>query len=106
MIDQMDLIEAIKQRELGMERVLDVKSEYRQAVESAIKILAIAGHKFCSDDVRELVGDPPRGVSTNLTGALFSAAAKAGTIHRVGYGISKRIVGHGNLTRLWIGNDR
>lgn len=100
---QMDLVEAIHQRELGMERALDTKSEYRTSVEAAIKILAIAGREFSSDDVRELVGDPPHNVSTNTTGALFSAAAKAGIIRKVGYDISKRVVGHGNLVRLWIG---
>lgn len=100
---QMDLVEAIRQRELGMERVLDPKSQYRTAVEAAIKILAMAGQEFSSDDVRELAGDPPHDVSTNTTGALFSAAAKAGLIQHVGYRISARVKGHGNLVRVWIG---
>ncbi len=100
---QMDLVEAIHQRELGMERALDPKGEYRSAVEAAIKILAMAGDEFSSDDVRDIVGDPPRGVSTNLTGALFNVAAKAGLIQHVGYMISARVKGHGNLVRTWRG---
>lgn len=100
---QMDLIEAIHQRDLGIGHALDLKSQYRGLVESAIEYLAAVGTEFSSDDVRRIVGDPPPSVSTNVTGALFNAAAKAGIIRQAGTTISARVIGHGNLVRTWVG---
>ena len=94
---------AMQARELGLELVLDRRSEYRSRLEKAIKWFAEDGIEFTADDVRAMCGDPPKGVSTNVTGALFAAAAKAGLIHMTGYGISSRVQGHGNLTRRWVG---
>ena len=99
----MDLLESMRQRDLGMELVLERQSDYRSQVEAAIRWFAEDGQEFSADDVRTLVGDPPRGVSSNLTGALFNAASKAGLIRMVGYGTSARVIGHGNLTRRWVG---
>jgi hypothetical protein len=100
---QMDLLESMRQRDLGMELVLERYSDYRSKVRAAILWFAVDGQEFGADDVRVMVGDPPRGVSTNLVGALFNAASKAGVIRIVGYGTSARVVGHGNLTRRWVG---
>lgn len=94
---------ALKAREIGFEIVTERKSEYRSKVEAAIQYLAQDSEEFTSDTVRALAGDPPKGVSTNLVGALFAGAAKAGVIRMAGYGISPRVQGHGNLTRRWIG---
>lgn len=101
-VQQMDLLEAMRQRDIGMELALR-QSDYRQKIESAIRWFAEDGQEFNSDDVRTLIGDPPRGVSSNTTGALFNAASKAGLIRMVGYGTSARVIGHGNLTRRWVG---
>jgi hypothetical protein len=100
----MDLLESMRQRNIGMELVLERQSDYRQKIEAAIRWFAEDGQEFTADDVRALIGDPPRGVSSNLTGALFNAASKAGVIRMVGYGISARVQGHGNLQRRWVGN--
>jgi hypothetical protein len=99
----LDIVEAMRQRDLGIELVLERRSAYRSKVEDAIASLAASGREFGSDDVRTIAGDPPRGVSTNLTGALFIAASKAGLIRPVGFGYSARVVGHHNLTRRWVG---
>lgn len=100
---QLDLLEAMQQRDLGAERVLERQSDYRRSVETAIQDLAAGGQEFTADDLRLLCGDPPRGVSTNLTGALVLAASKAGLIRPVGFGYSARIVGHKNVLRKWVG---
>ena len=100
---QMDLLEALHQRDLGMESVLERQSAYRHDIEGAIRLYASAGGEFTADDVRTWAGDPPRGVSSNLVGALFNAASKAGLIRMVGYSTSARVIGHGNLQRRWIG---
>ena len=100
-VQQLDL--ALRERELGMELVLERRSEYREKVEHAIAWLAEDGQEFDSDTVRTMVGDPPRGVSSNTVGALFNAASKAGLIRAVGFTRSVRIIGHGNRTFLWKG---
>ena len=100
---QMDLLEAIRQRDLGMERVLEPQSLYRAHVQAIIRRFAAKGEEFTADDVRTIVGDPPHGVSANLVGALFHAASRAGLIRMVGYSTSARVIGHGNLQRRWIG---
>lgn len=101
---QLDLLAAMRERDLGVELVLERRSEYRTAVENAIAWLAEDGQEFSSDTVRAMAGDPPRGVSTNLVGALFIAASKARVIRPVGWTTSARVVGHANAVRLWVGN--
>jgi hypothetical protein len=98
---QLDLVEAINQRALGIERALEPDSLYRKSLEAAIDYLAWTGEEFDSDSIRNMCGDPPRGVSTNLVGAIVNAAARSGRIRCVGYGISARVKGHGNLVRKW-----
>jgi hypothetical protein len=84
--------------------VLERKSVYRWKVENAIWELAQTGAYFCADQVRAMVGDPPREISSNLTGALFHAAARSGLIRSVGYTHSARVVGHKNVVKSWVGN--
>jgi hypothetical protein len=91
------------QRDLGFELVLERRGDYRAKVEAAIQYLAQDGEEFTSDTVRLMVGDPPRGVSTNLVGALFNTAARAKVIRAVGWTHSARVIGHANTVRSWIG---
>lgn len=100
---QLDLLAAREARDEGLERVLERKSAYRWKLENAIYELARTGTPFTADHLRAMVGDPPREVSTNLTGAVVNAAAKAGIIQQAGYAISGRVKGHGNLVRSWVG---
>jgi hypothetical protein len=100
---QLDLLAARVARDEGLERVLERKSAYRWKLENAIYELARTGTPFTADHLRAMCGDPPRDISTNLVGAVVNAAAKAGIIRQVGYAISGRVKGHGNLQRQWVG---
>lgn len=105
----MDLLEygaqeALRRRDVGMAEVLDSDTEYRDRLLGCIEILAMHGDPFTADDARAMVGDPPAHVHPNLAGAVFNAAARAGIIRFEGvYALSTRIVGHGNLLRVWRG---
>lgn len=102
--EQLDLVEAIRRREQGMAEVeAHSDAEYRYRLIGAIEQLARSGREFTADDARHLAGDPPSTTHPNIAGALFSAAAKSGTIRMVGYGLSSRPQGHANLVRRWIG---
>jgi len=103
-VQQLEL--AMRERDLGIELVLERRSDYRNRVEAAIEFFAQDGQEFDSDMVRALVGDPPRGVSTNLVGALFIAASRRKLIRATGFTHSTRIVGHGNWVRSWVGVGR
>lgn len=99
-------VEAIRRRNEGMETTLsnDLNAGYRELLLCAIEVLAAKGEPFSADDARAIAGDPPRFTHPNVAGACFNAAARAGIIRMVGVGISRRAVGHGNLTRLWMGS--
>ena len=56
--------------------------------------------------ISDVAENAPRGVSTNVVGALFNAASKTGQIRMVGFTRSGRIVGHGNRLVSWIGVSR
>lgn len=104
MIEQLDLVEAIRRREQGIAEVeAHSDAEYRYRLIRAIQILADGGQEFTADDCRRIAGDPPATTHPNIAGALFNAAAKQGLIRMVGYGLSSRPQGHGNLVRRWIG---
>jgi hypothetical protein len=96
--------ETKRQRDLGIELVLERQSDYRQQVEACIRWFTAGGQDFNADDVRFMCGDPPRGVSTNLVGALFMGASRAGLIRAVGWTHSARVIGHANTVRVWRGN--
>lgn len=102
--EQLDLVDAIRRREQGMAEVeAHSDSEYRYRLIGAIEVLAASAREFTADEARKIAGDPPPTTHPNIAGALFNAAAKAGTIRMVGYGLSTRPQGHGNLVRRWIG---
>jgi hypothetical protein len=101
---QLDMFEAQQAKAEGMGRVLEhAAPDYRVALERAIAELAARGGEFDSDDVRRIAGDPPRTTHPNVAGAVMSAMAKRGLIEKVGYGLSSRREGHGNLVRRWRG---
>jgi len=103
---QLDIFEALRQRERSMERVTAAADRgYRSLLESALHQLANGGDVFSADDLRVLAGDPPAGCSPNLVGAVVNAAAKSGLIEFVDYTHSARVVGHGNLIRRWRGRN-
>lgn len=101
---QLDLEEAIRAKEEGINRALDHRSWYRELAIASIGYLAARGEPFSADDVRLQIGDPPAGVHGNVLGALFSHYAKRNVIRRVDYRISAQKSGHGNLIRVWIGS--
>lgn len=61
------------------------------------------GVEFTADDLVRAIGLPDSGVArNNVVGALFSAASKRGTIMFTGrFRKSERVIGHGNLQRVW-----
>lgn len=101
---QLDLFAAKQARDASMRRVIEgADLGYRTLLESALSHLAHGGDAFSADDVRWLAGEPPAGCNHNLIGAVVNAAAKRGLIEFVDYTHSARVVGHGNLIRLWRG---
>ncbi len=103
---QLDLLEALRQREEGMDQALLSFDVYRESYMHAIELLARGGATFTADDCRSLAGDPPSTVSPNVLGALVNAAAKAGLIEPVGWSRSGRVIGHGNVLVSWKGTGR
>lgn len=102
--EQMDLIEALRLCEEGIAAVESHASkEYRCKLIGAIEVLIERGGEFTADDVRQIAGDPPATTHPNIAGAIVNRAARDGIIRMVGYGISSRPQGHGNLVRRWIG---
>lgn len=101
---QMDIFEAIRQREVSLERVTEAADRsYRRDLEEAIVQLADGGQPFCSDDIRALAGDPPAGCSPNIAGAAIMAALKQSQVQQVGFTRSARVIGHGNRVGLYVG---
>lgn len=89
------------------EAALEAASQsWRRDAERMIEQLAAlsrrTGEGFTSDELYRYVG-PVMGPSTNVVGALFSAAAKRGIIRRVGYRPSVREVAAGRIVSVWIG---
>lgn len=109
LIEQPNLFEAatvtaIQRRNAGMAVAFtnDLNAAYRDRLLGAIEILAIHGEPFCSDQARELAGDPPRWVHPNISGSVFNAAARCGLIRPIGFTYSTREVGNHNVVRLWV----
>jgi len=101
---QLDIFEAIRQRDEGVAQVIESSpAEYRDKLIAAIEALASKREPFTSDDVRELAGDPPAGTHPNIAGAIFQQVVKAGMIRTVGFACSRRVKGHSNVVRLWKG---
>ena len=103
---QLDLLEALKRREAGQDLAMDwANTEYKERLSNSIKVLAARGETFCSDDIRQIAGDPPPGQSPNLVGALVNHALRSGLIHTVGYTRSARVAGHANLVGRYEGRQ-
>jgi hypothetical protein len=62
------------------------------------------GTEFTADDLIRDIGLPDQGVyRNNVVGAIFSAAARRGAIRFTGrFRRSERVIGHGNLQRVWV----
>lgn len=105
-MQQLDILEAIHQRELGMATAQrNADESYSQRFFRAIELLAASGATFTADSVRELAGDPPASTHPNVAGAIVNAAAKAGLIEAVGFSRSGRVVGHNNRVLTWRGRQ-
>ena len=103
-MQQLDILEAIRQRELGMATaVRNADESYSNRFFRAIEVLATSGAVFTADDARALAGDPPSASSPNVAGALFNAAAKTGLIEACGFARIGRVIGHGNRVVAWRG---
>ncbi len=68
----------------------------------AIAELARRGTPFTAEDLRELIGDPPR---PGLLGAAFHAAARAELIECIGYQPSERPERRAGVVRVWRGTE-
>lgn len=102
--EQLDIFEAYRRREAGQDLAIEAAADdYREKLTAAIRVLAARGESFCSDDIRQIAGDPPVGQSPNLVGALVNHALRSGLIHTVGYTRSTRVIGNGNLVGRYVG---
>ena len=90
----------------GQQLALDAAEPWSDRAKDAIRCLALLRVPFTSEDVVSVVGLPSGEVGTNqnnAVGAVMTAAAKAGTIRRVGYTKSKRASSHGAVIAEWEG---
>lgn len=64
----------------------------------------LPGVEFIADDVVRAIGLPDSGVArNNVVGAWTSAKSRQGAIVFTGkFRKSKRVIGHGNLLRVWV----
>ena len=61
-----------------------------------------AGDIFSADDLVEAIGLPDEGVArNNVVGAWMAAKSRHGTITFRSFTRSRRVIGHGNLQRVW-----
>jgi hypothetical protein len=96
------LDEGRRHRDEGMATAVDASHPAaRAAIAATIDRLASSGQTFTSDDVR--AETQPLGSSPTLVGAMFAAAARAGTIRRVGFVQTSRPEAHGRHIAVWIG---
>lgn len=101
---QLSLEDAIQLKDAGIAQVLEnADVEYRHQLYRAIQECAATGTTFSADHVRALAGEPPPGQSSNIIGAVFNHAAKAGLIRTVGFTRSSQVRGHANTIRLYKG---
>lgn len=99
-----DLPEAKRQAELGMDRASRAErvAIWKANAEGWIHSLP-TGYLFTADDLVRAIGLPEPGAEkNNVVGAIFSAQAKRGVIYFCGtFRRSQRVIGHGNLQRIW-----
>ncbi len=74
--------------------------EWGDRCEFVIRLKAASGERFTSEDIRDVVGDPP---SSGAMGALINAAARAFIIRQVDWAVPRRPQLHGHLIRVWQG---
>ena len=75
----MSVEEGRRLRDEGMALALTpiLAEQYKDAYRREFNRLAKSGEQFCSEMIRDAVGDPPPGVSPNICGALFSSRLRA-----------------------------
>lgn len=102
MSEQLSLVasDGEARRDRGMARVLDAAAEWREDALVAIRGLAAEGAPFTAEDVRAIVGDPPR---PNAMGAVFHLAARRRWIRKVGYRPATRPSLHATDLAVWEG---
>ncbi len=88
-------------RDAGMAKVLDASAEWRSDAMVAIRGLALEPTGFTAEEVRAIVGDPPR---PNAMGAVFHLAARRGWIRKVGYRKATRPSLHATELAVWEGD--
>jgi hypothetical protein len=97
-----DAEEALAAAAEGMAQAESNAKEWAGGAERSIRALS-SGTRITADGLVRNVGLPSKGVyKNNAVGALFSSLAKRGLIKWTGeYVKSKRVIGHGNLQRVW-----
>lgn len=88
----------------GMARAAraDRVQEWKDAAEILLERIP-GGAQFTADDIVERIGLPDTGVArNNVVGAWFATKSRAGEIRFTGnFRKSGRVIGHGNLQRVW-----
>lgn len=86
----------------GMQQAEEGASDgWKETWSQAIRLLAVIGDPFTSDDVRAIAGEPWD--HPNACGSLFHRAAREGLIRQVGYRKSERAKLHKHPLTLWQG---
>lgn len=102
MTEQLRIGEAL--RDQGMARVLMfTPDEWKARALEAIGELARTGEPFTSEELRAIVGDPPK---ANAMGSIFNAAAMRKIIRHCGWRKASRPGMHATDLREWIGTIR
>lgn len=87
---------------MGRASRADRVQEWKDAAEILFERIP-GGATFTADDIVARIGLPDTGVArNNVVGAWFSSKSKAGAIRFTGrFRKSERVIGHGNLQRVW-----
>ena len=89
-------------RNAGVDSVsANTPDEWKLACDLAIAKLAATHQPFTAEDVRAVVGGPPN--HPNAMGARFLAAAKTGTLEKLGYRNPARPSSHSSVIAVWRG---
>jgi hypothetical protein len=89
------------QRDYGMALVEAATDDaWQDQADAAIVNLARTGRRFTAEDVRDLVGEPPR---INSLGPRFMAAIRQGIIKHVDFTRAKRPSAHARALAVYTG---
>lgn len=89
----------VYETQLSLDAALDRAGEnWQREARRIIGLFCDTGLPFSSDDVREVLADPP---NLNALGALFRACANEGLIVEVGSTRSRRPDAHGRRVVRW-----